>query len=300
MFIYSKAQFLLKENLKQAKDFLKKNDINYENEKSLDHRVFNHIVRKLEKLPNLIYTFTRMIFHQDPTSESPFITREDMDEFDRIVDWILNNKNVLNRLPKQIPQYKRTEELADDIEKLDFRLKGEKFYKSLYKSMRDRITESDEETQEKFYQLANMFMNLDIEKRKQFTPLKYFEKNKISLDEFIESLENFVNNQSVNDEQKRVLEYLEGNKDKLNVIYNENNVIAIQSNDGKTVCDLGSQRWCIVYSPDSYQKGYFGEGSYGTQYIIYNFNLPSSNPNSMFGVTINPNGKVRSRWIFTK
>lgn len=215
-------------------------------------------------------------------------------EFDRLINWIKSNKNILNQLPKNIIQYKSLEELIDDITQLEQDRKVNMFIKSLYRSMRDEVSKLGSEDREEFDDLAISFMNLSDLEKSQFTPLKYFEKNNISILEFMDSLGKFINGQDVNDNKKRVYDYIKNNADKLNIPYNEDNILVIQTNDGESVCELGSQKWCIVYAPDSYQNQYFGEDSMNTQYIIYNFNLPSSSRYSMFGVTIDKNGNVIS------
>ncbi|MFW6226419.1 MAG: hypothetical protein ACOC3V_05630 [bacterium] len=56
---------------------------------------------------------------------------------------------------------------------------------------------------------------------------------------------------------------------------------------------MGSQNWCIVYSPDTYGERYFGKSTFNTQYIIFNFNLPASSSNSMFGLTLDVDGEIK-------
>lgn len=283
MFIKSREEYLILENIKQAKAYLSKISV------PLDDPTFLHIVDSLKKTPNLIDTFTRMIF-----KDGKYVGRENLisklEGFDRIVDWIENNRNLVKQLPKNLNQYDSLEEILDDIVQLEHQRKVNQFTKSLYKSMRNEVKDLEDDEKKRYNDVAYAFMNLPKEKQSQFTPLKYFEKNNISIEEFIDALERFVNDGDVNEHKKRVLEYINNNKDKTNVVYNQNGVLAIQTNDGKSVCELGSQKWCIVYAPNSYQDQYFGERSANTQYIVYNFNLPSSNRYSMYGITIKPDG----------
>ena len=287
MFIRNRNNYLLLENLKQAREYLTKKNF------PLDLPEFQHIVKSLDKLPNLIDPFTRMIFQYDLNDIFMRDVRNKLEIFDRIVDWIKNNKHLMSKLPKNISQYKNLEHLEDDISHLKRDQEIHKFIKSLYRSMRDEVKELDGDKAEQFRELAYAFMQLDDEKKSQFTPLKYFEKNDVSIEGFMSSLNTFVNGQDTNENKKRIYKYIEDNPDKVNVIYDKNNVLVIQTNDGPSVCELGSQRWCIVYAPGSYQKQYFGPETGNTQYIIHNFNLPSSSKYSMFGVTIDIEGNTK-------
>lgn len=280
MFILNKEKYLLNENIKQAKSFLKKEyDLDVDQDK---HVVFEYIKELLKKLPNLVYTFTKLIFKEGATDLV-------VEEARNIINWYKENKNIVKQLPKNLTQYESLEEISDDIVKLEDQIKIKKFYKSLYNSMRSEIDRLGEEDKEKFNQLALAFMDLDEEYQKLFTPLKYFEKNGISINEFLETLDKFINKSDVNERKKDVLDYVKEHK--INIVYNENNVLVVETSDHKHVCNLGSDKWCIVYS-DSYYDSYLNENKYNTQYFIFNFNLPASNPNSEFGITIDPTGKT--------
>jgi hypothetical protein len=298
MFIRGRKDFLLLENLKQAKQYLKKNNYNLEDtSKSSEFYQdrFNHIVNSLNKLPNLIDTFTRMVFPEVNVKEvgqdyhvHPQLINSRLEEFDNIANWIKDNKNIVNQLPKNITQYKDLEELSDAIVQLELTRKINKFTKSLYRSMREEVKRLSGEKLERYNNAALAFMEMDDKAKEQFTPLYIFEKNDISFDEFLSSLEKFVNGQDVNEKEKEVRNYVK--KHNLKTTWDKNGVIVIQTNDKEHVCNLGSQRWCIVYS-DHYFNNYIGN-KLNTQFIIYNFNLPTSNPNSMFGITIKPDGDL--------
>lgn len=308
MFIKNRDQYLIQENIKQAKEYLTKYDI------PVNNNLFKHILNKLGKYPNLVDTFTRMIFDEESNkfyNNDPRKGKEEwtdkifkeyegslrtykLDDFNRVSDWIIDNKQIINQLPKNITQYSKLEELSDDIVQLELNRKVHKFTKSLYRSMREEVGKLEGDQLQKYNDLALSFMKLDEKSKSNFTPLKYFEKNGIELSEFMLAIDKYINSQDVNEEKKRVLKYITENPDKLEVVYNQDNVIAIQSNDKETVCDLGAQSWCIVYS-DSLYNNYLNSNNKNTQYIIYNFNLPATNKNSMFGVTLNVLGDVYSR-----
>lgn len=270
--------FLLIENIQQAKTILQKKGLNPDTEDA-----FKLIKSKLKDVPNLIGFFTKLKYEQST----------DLNTLEHLMNWIINNRNIIGQLPKNVLQYKSAEELEDDINHLKRNTLINKFYKNLYKSMRDAVDKLNEEDKKKFNDLALTYMELDEEKKKNFTPLKYFEKNNISIQEFMDALETFIKKETVNDDKGDILEKLKEHEGNYKIKYDKNNVLVIQSNDEKTVCDIGSQNWCIVYNPDTYAKSYFGPGTYNTQYIVFNFNLPSSSANSLFGITIDENSEVK-------
>jgi len=280
MFILDKNTYLLKENIKQAKSFLKKEyNIDVDQDNSV---IFEAIRELLKKFPNLVYVFTKLIFQEENKERALEKARE-------IIEWYKENKNISKQLPKNLIQYDSLEKISDDIVQLEDQIKIKKFYKSLYSSMRSEVDRLGEEGMEKFNQLALSFMDLKEDYKKLFTPLKYFEKNDISISEFLDTLDKFINKSDVNERKKEVLEYVK--KHDINIVYNQNNILAIETSDKEHVCNLGSEKWCIVYS-DNYYDSYLDKSKYNTQYFIFNFNLPASNPNSEFGITIDPKGKT--------
>jgi hypothetical protein len=286
MFIQNRDQYLIQENLKQAREFLIKKGVSND-----DQSLFSDLVKSLEKLPNLIYTFTKMVYDHDGGWDKSYDNKE---EALRIIQWIKDNKQIVGQLPKNIIDYKDLEELSDDIVQLGLKRKVHKFTKSLYRSMREEVSKLEGEELKKYNELALSFMELDDEYKSNFTPLKYFEKNGIKLSEFMEAIEKYINSKDINEEKNRIEKYIKENPNKLEVVYNKDNVLVIQTNDKESICNLGSQAWCIVYSPDYYQSIYLSPSKTNTQYIIYNFNLPATNKNSMFGVTVNVKGEIHS------
>jgi len=272
-------KFLLFENVQQAKNILKK--LNLDPKKEQD---FKDISKTLEKLPNLIGKFVDFKYNQGADTE----------DLKRVLNWILTNRDSINKLPKNIQEYTNLENLEDDIEELKRHQTGNKFYKSLYSSMRNQVDKLNKEQRTKFDNLSISFMKLPEAKQKQFTPLKYFERNNVSITDFIKALENFVINSNGNNDVDDILNKYEKYGDKYQILYNMNNILVIESEDNNVVKEMGSQSWCIVYGSDSTRTSYFGPDTYNTQLIIYNFNVPSTDPNSMFGITIQPTGDVNN------
>jgi hypothetical protein len=287
MFIRSRENFILLENIKQAKEYLSNVEL-----EERDKQAFNKIIDKLKKTPNLVDTFTRMLFpNKIEIGDNKYKVELDYhlyEEVLRLINWINNNKNIINQLPKNITKYKDYEELSDDIVQLNKERKIDGFIKSLYRSMKNEIERLDDENLKKFRSIVLEFVELPEDLKKNIPPLKYFEMNNVSLKEFISIMNKTILNQG-NEYEEKIRKYVKENNIKIS--YDKDGVLVIQTNNKKEICDLGSDSWCIVYSPEIYHRNYIGNTS-NTQYLVFNFNLPVSNPNSMFGITINTNGKV--------
>jgi len=273
--ISSIKNFILFENIQQAKSILNKKGLDSKTEKN-----YNDIVKMFNNLPNLIGKFV----------EFNYIDNVPMENIKNVANWILNNRQIVSKLPNNILNYKDFEKLEDDIEKLNRNQLIKKFYNSLYRSMKEEIDKM--ENRDNFDELAYNFMKLPEELKKNFTPLKYFEVNNISLKDFMNALSSYIENNTVNSDKESILKIINEYKDKIKIVYDKDNVLVIQSNDKEVIKKLGSQSWCIVYSADHYQEVYFGYGKGNTQYIIFDFNLPSTSSNSLYGITIDENGNT--------
>lgn len=270
-------KFLLLENVKQAKKILKDKGLNPEKEKD-----YQGIVKQLSKVPNLISKFVKFRYEEGIEIEG----------IKRVMDWMINNRQLVSKLPKNVLKYDKFEHLEDDITRLNREQKIKKFYNSLYRSMKNQIDNLESSRKDIFDNLAVQFMNMSEEKQKQFTPLKYFEVNNITIKQFIDALSNFINKNSINSDQESILKKIKKYQDSVDITFFSKGVLVIQTNDKKAICDLGSTNWCIVYASKSYAEGYFGIKTHNSQYIVFNFNLPSSASNSMFGITIKEDGIV--------
>jgi hypothetical protein len=271
--------FLLNENIQQAKSILSKLELDPNTETD-----YQKVVKLLDKTPNLIGKFVDLRYNK----------KESMDDIEKVINWILTNRNVVGRLPKNILQYNTIEELNDDIVEFNRLQNIKTFYNSLYRSMKEKIEELNNDGKKKFDDLASSFMNLSKEKREQFTPLKYFERNNITLTDFMVALETFIEKNVINDDKGMILEKIKEYGDRVKIKYNKNNILVVQTEDNDAVCGLGSQSWCIVYGSDQTRTSYFGIETYNTQYIVFNFNLPSTSSNSQFGITVKVDGTVSS------
>jgi hypothetical protein len=76
------------------------------------------------------------------------------------------------------------------------------------------------------------------------------------------------------------------------IIFNENGIIIVQVNSRLANKMLNSDTSHCIVDSDNYWESYIGD--YNVQYYIYNYNLSSSDPNSIIGVTIDPNNSFSS------
>lgn len=75
------------------------------------------------------------------------------------------------------------------------------------------------------------------------------------------------------------------------VVSNQDDVIIIETEFYQQMSDLGSSSWCIVRD-EGYYDDYAGNGN--RQYIVFDFNKPSSSVESMIGITLSPDGTYRN------
>lgn len=265
--------FKLFENIQQAKSFLQKKKIT-------DLNDFNEISELLSKNPNYIYQFTKFRY-QD---------KIDMEDIKKVIDTIRNKKEIISLLKRNLIDYTNFEELIDDITKANYKSIVNKFlteaiwYKKFRTDLKIYLTENPEKEN-----IVLDFLKLNTELQKQFlSTLKYYKLNNVNSDFFMDEMENFIENKSLRSSE--IIEKLKKYSDLLNIVYNNENIIIITTRDRQVVKEFGSQKWCIVYN-DNYFNSYIGNKA-TQQYICFNLNIPQSDYNSLFGITVNPDGTI--------
>ena len=271
--------FLINENIKQMREYLQANGL-----EKLEHSL-SFIKDKFQKKPNYISIFTKIMVDKDGKMHG---TEQ---QFNSVADWIINKNHLVTKLPKKIQDYKSIEEIQDDIRRLDLKELSNKFYHSLYANMRDAIDRLSPTDREKMDNISASFMTLDENIRKTFPPLLHFQANHLTINDLANAMENFIKSGLVNSSKNGVLSVIEKSNN-ANVVYNANNILIIQSNDKDVITKLGSNRWCIVYNPDSYFDDYVGGENLYAQFLCFNFNLPQSNKYSLFGVSLDMENKA--------
>lgn len=273
--VYNFKNFLLLEAIKNVNKVIKDLNIDPQDSDLLK------IKDLLKKNPNLIGTFLEFRFKEGFPIENII---------DRI-QWVLKYPQNVKKLPKNLVNYNSFEELEDDITHLNNDIKINDFYKSLYKQTRENIFRLSEEDKKELDLIVSQFMSLSEEKRKEFTPLKYFKMNNVSTSEFTKALKEFVESGSLSFNKESILEQLESCEN-YDILVNKDNILLIRSNNINTVRKMGSNKWCIVYDTSNYYADrYFGIDTFNTQFILFNFNLPEYMSNSQFGITLNKDGE---------
>lgn len=236
----------------------------------------------LKKNPNLFGTFLNFRFNPDENIPISSIIK--------VINWINTYKQLISNLSKNIVDYDTFEELEDDISHLNRMRIVNEFYKSLYKKMRDEISNLNKDDKDELDNIVYSFMIMPEEKRNGFIPLKYFKMNNIKLSDFKKSLIDFIENGKLKFETNTILDKLK-DCEGYEILYNKGNILLIRTNNKDTVVKLGSQKWCIVYSSENYAESYYGKNTFNTQFILWNFNLPEYISKSQFGITLNKNGE---------
>lgn len=89
-----------------------------------------------------------------------------------------------------------------------------------------------------------------------------------------------------------ILEEVEKHEAKL--VSNQNDVVIVETTAYSQMSNLGSNSWCIVRD-EGYYNDYAGKGN--RQYIVFDFNKPSSDVESMIGITLSPDGTYRNAHV---
>ena len=276
--------YYLFENVQQAKKYFKDNDIDIEN--PVNKERFETIKKLLKSNPNYIGLFTKFYFGPE---KIPIKVMDD-DKYFTSLTGLLNliNKqtNLGTFLPKDIIKYDTFEELSDDITTAQDDIVINNFYKNMYSNLRNDINLKDETTRNTILSYAK----LDDEAKKSMTPMITYRKK--SGQDYIDDLTEFV--ETLGSSKEAIKKKIEDLGNKVEVVYDNNNVLAVRTFDKKAIKELGSKRWCIVYAQDQYYNSYCSPLRDMTQYIIFDFNKPSTDNNSLFGVSINADGQARN------
>jgi len=276
--------YKLFENVEQAKKFFKDNNIDLD-KKPYVKKEFEDIKKLLGN--NLYYLGLFTKFHFGP-ERIPLSMGETNDKFFEsligLFNFIKKHKNLNDYLPKNIIDYNTFEELSDDIRIAQDDIIVNDFYKNIYSSLRKDINIKDQNVKDTILK----YVNLPDETKKGMTPLVDYKNQGKSGKEYINDLNNFVN--KLGHDREYILDEIKKYGDKVQIVYDKNNILVIRTFDKSAIKEFGSDRWCIVYAQDSYYYNYCNPLNNMTQYIIFNFNKPSTDANSLYGVSINSSG----------
>jgi hypothetical protein len=275
-------QFKIFENVQQTKNYIEKNELRISNE--VAYEILDELKKILHKSPNLIFNFFKYFINEEIPIHGDNPDEVTFDHIEGFVNWMKENVGTIKHLPKPIIQYETYEELIDDITKVTTDIKSKEFWNILkYLGYDKGDSDYIDRNYERINNLSKEFGMLERGRKEDFTKkIKHYKINRVSIENFLIGAEEFINKGTSREDIERSIKKF---GDKIQIIWDKDDVLMIRTEDKKAIKELGSERWCIVYSEDYYQR-YCGFGQLTTQYIVFNFNLPSTDPKSKFGITI--------------
>ena len=262
---------IIDEDVRQAKSFLEKNKI------ALDHPDFLKLKDEwLRGTPGLVGVFTKFLFGENVP----------IDAVKQLIDWVHNNKPILNQLPKNVTDYNTYEELLDDTMYLDGVMMAKKFTNKMPSAQKNMMRELNNDNTKIYVYLVKEFQKLG---------------EKI-IAEFFGKIAKYKSAQEILDSMREKVEGLKGSSEErykqtvqeinstpgTQIVYNNNGIIItfimLYSASKKLGCGT---EWCISgekYSWDSYVSGT------NKQYFVWNFNKDISDPMAFVAATIAPDG----------
>jgi len=276
------------ENVQQAKKFLKDNNLDL-NDPSINGW-YEQIKDLLKNNINYMGLFVKFFFTANKDHEVLPVKKGDDDKyFDSLtglLKLIKNQTNLGDFLPKPIVQYNTFEELSDDITTAQDDIVINNFYKNIYSNLRSDINIKDVATRNTILSYAK----LDDETKKSMTPMVSYRKK--SGQDYINDLSEFV--ETLGSSKEAIKKKIESLGNAVETVYDKDNIIVVRTFDKNAIKELGSKRWCIVYAQDSYYNSYCSPLRDMTQYIVFDFNKPSTDNNSLFGLSVDSSNTVRN------
>jgi hypothetical protein len=276
MFSYNEYN-KVNESIKQARQYLTNKNIDIENNEALD--MLSHALRKR---PNLIGNFVK--YHYEENIE--------LNTLIQFIQYMNNNKATFDKLPKNLIDYNKFEYIQDDLMVLERDVITVKFYKYLHPDLQAQISRLPLAQKDELDNIVIAYRKLPEDKKKAFTPMKFYKVNKTDVKDFIERMKEFVENLDAGKEEIKTA--LEKHPGTYEIVYNEDNAVILKTANKDLIIDIGSPTWCIVYASDTYYSRYVAPETLNTQYIIFNFNYALSSRYSRFGITIQMDGIAKS------
>jgi len=277
----------LLENVKQTKSYIEKKakDENYDTENS--YKILDELKKILNKTPGLVFNFFKYVIEQDVKLKAD-VNNDQFESIEGLVEWIKQNKATIKKLPKNLIQYDSHEKLIDDIN-TTIESVNTKYFWDMIKYL--NYDKTDQEFigrhRTEIDEIAIEFGKLGKDKIAKYTKkLIYFKVNSVSMEELMSDVESFIKRGSSREDVDLLVKKY---RERINIVYDKDNVLMLQTEYKPAIQELGSTSWCIQYS-DSYFTRYCSFNSFNTQYMIFNFNLPSTSRYSKFGITLDIDG----------
>lgn len=247
------------------------------------------IKKILERNLGWVYTFT--LFH--------FKEGVGIDELTALYKELVDNRDVLDRLPTTVDKYTNYESLIDDLQNLVRYRKAKALLNEIPGEVKREAENASVAMKKKLEDLAFEFYNLKPELQKNFIKKIARYRTLLSLTRALESyikaslgtnLVSFV--EKVADVNKKY-----GEKRGADIIFlNEDSqrmIIELRSWEAcKALCSNTS--WCIASSISQWNSYVGGDSVFTKQYIILDFALPPTDNYSIIGITVQTNDKFRA------
>ena len=275
---YYMSEGLLFENPNQAIKFLK--------EKNLDPQVSQEGKKILDTINNITRGdgYTNLL--------TKFYVNEKMpiDDIKKLYDYLKQNKQHVNRLPKPVVTYDTYRELRRDLDSMEEMRTLKKLYDKLPSYLKNEAKQLDARSNEKMKQLAADFIKLKPEQQNFFISKVRGYQN---IQEFMNSLDAYITQIQSGDNYDAIKQKIE-NTSNAHLVFadpEKNILIAhINSYDASKTMGCNSQ-WCIARDPSywrSYKKG-------GNKYFyIWDFNYPVNDNRYMVATAYRPDSPESS------
>jgi len=318
----------LNENVQQAKVYLKNLALKKKKETAGETEgpvgLSSDEVRAAETNPNFLkikdmcrenpgytYLFTKIFFDEYKEDTERFV------DLQNLYNEIRSLGNLVKELPMPLDRYaaiKPTEEdsrpiserIQDDIEKVKLNRTFKKFYDQLYGSQKEWVDKASLQQKERLKGIGVGFSEMGKddngkidEKYQKSLHRVFFSKIKDykSLDQIIDAAVNYIKSVNNNQFSKFIKKIDEvngkfGQQNGARIVYDQDGYLVIEVYSYIANRELnGHTSHCIARS-GSYWDSYLED--YNKQYYVYNFNLDPTDPNSVIGMTIRPDGTLRA------
>jgi ankyrin repeat protein len=258
---------------------------------------FLKIKKLVERNPGYTEVFTRFFF-RDKVS---------MDDLTALYNTLLENRDSLNKLPKQVDKYLESEkrygledrtayeDLVDDIERIKNYRKVKKIIDELPSELKHDVLRITGKLKERFDGAAIGLFDLDPILRKEF--FKKISAIKTA-DEATKRMEQYVK-ACTNDGLTELLKKVEdvnakyGEKWGATIAFmneeKERVIVELKSFDAcRLLC--AQTNWCIARTQGHWDQYVGNENKFTKQYAIFDYALPPTDLKSIIGCTVNMKG----------
>lgn len=198
------------------------------------------------------------------------------DDMVELYNLMIQKRNTLQAENIDLTKCNSYDEVYSILQNMSNVEKSNKFIKLLPNHLRDEI-KHNQQNRTKFQELVSEYDYDDY--KNNF--LKKVAKYK-TVEEFLQGLNDHIS--SISSEAKDVYDKIRSLSPGIKLVHGEPKLIIAEVFDYKTMSQIGSQQWCIA--TQEYQWRSYVDNKIGRQYIIWDFNYPSTDPRSLIGVTL--------------